>query len=295
VGGASVDHVVRAPVGAAFDQPGGPGLFASLGARLALGATDEVRLGGPLPEDAPQIRDALARAAVEIRWAPRVASAPRLWILDSREGRRVLRTAPATHELADDDPEPEAPAPEPEAGFGTGLDALLLSAPAALPRSPLDARTIVAVDPDQDAISREGWGYLDRLAERAGLVLPSRVQLRQLAALEPGGPGPEEVAELVRARTGMSVVARLDAEGALVLDAGGGATHVPAEPVDVIDTTGAGDSHAGALVAALASGLDLVAATRTAARVAARTLAGWGPEGLLRALSTPARNDEEIP
>jgi ribokinase len=59
-----------------------------------------------------------------------------------------------------------------------------------------------------------------------------------------------------------SVVITLGGDGAIVAD-GDGISHVPAERVPVVDTTGAGDAFAGALAAALAAGgtmLDAVTA-----------------------------------
>jgi sugar/nucleoside kinase (ribokinase family) len=51
------------------------------------------------------------------------------------------------------------------------------------------------------------------------------------------------------------VVRRLGADGALLDRPGAAPTHVPGVPVTVVDTTGAGDTHTGALLAALAHGL----------------------------------------
>ncbi len=58
-----------------------------------------------------------------------------------------------------------------------------------------------------------------------------------------------------------SVVLTLGGDGVVVADAAG-VTHLPAKPVTVVDTTGAGDAFAGALAAALAAGEDLGAAVQ---------------------------------
>jgi len=72
------------------------------------------------------------------------------------------------------------------------------------------------------------------------------------------------------------LVVRDGARGAAVTGAGLGeeVRTVPADPVKVIDTTGAGDVHTGTLIAALAAGLDPAAAVGRANIAAAGLVAG---------------------
>ena len=53
--------------------------------------------------------------------------------------------------------------------------------------------------------------------------------------------------------------------------------HVPGFRVDVVDTNGAGDTHTGTFIAALARGADAVAAARTANAAAALSVTRRGP------------------
>ena len=60
-------------------------------------------------------------------------------------------------------------------------------------------------------------------------------------------------------------------------DAGPGVVRVPAPAVTAVDTTGAGDAHAGVFLAALAGGLDAEAAARRANAAAALAVTRPGP------------------
>src|SRR5699024_2875855 len=62
----------------------------------------------------------------------------------------------------------------------------------------------------------------------------------------------------------VNVIVTLGADGALWVDRQGGTGHVPGRSCDVVDTTGAGDTFAGAFAYARASGESVEMATRTA-------------------------------
>jgi len=72
-------------------------------------------------------------------------------------------------------------------------------------------------------------------------------------------------------------VVTLGGAGALVIERDG-TTEVSSPKVTAVDTTGAGDAFAGALVTQLAAGDDLVAAARRAARVAAVSVTRSGAQ-----------------
>lgn len=74
-----------------------------------------------------------------------------------------------------------------------------------------------------------------------------------------------------------SVVLTLGAAGALVASSSF-AEMIPSPQVKAVDTTGAGDAFAGALVARLASGSSLIDAARHAVRVAAYAVTGQGAQ-----------------
>jgi ribokinase len=137
----------------------------------------------------------------------------------------------------------------------------------------------------------------------ADILTPNETELAWLAGSGPG-PGPgcrsgrgdaETAARQVlagqptdggdAAARGRAVVVTLGAAGALIVRAAGAAVAVPAPAVEVVDTTGAGDTFNGALAAGLADGLDLARAVRRA--VAAGALSATRP-GARRGMPTRA-------
>lgn len=127
------------------------------------------------------------------------------------------------------------------------------------------------------------------------VLVPNRGELARLAGAEPAttldevadqvaglDPAPAEVVVTMGGQG--SVVATGLRQGARSL------VEVPAEPVAVVDTTGAGDAFSGGLADALHRGADLVDAARWATRVAAVAVTRPGAWG---ALPTRAELAEE--
>ena len=112
----------------------------------------------------------------------------------------------------------------------------------------------------------------DALAARVDLVVVNALEAEALAGL-PVASAEDAVAACGRlaARFPRAVVTA-GAQGAAVAE-GGAALHVPAEPVAVVSTHGAGDAFVGTLCAGLASGVALPEAARAATRAAARVVA----------------------
>ncbi|MFE4668721.1 PfkB family carbohydrate kinase [Streptomyces sp. NPDC056716] len=275
--GLSVDHLVAEQAGARFSCPGGPALFAALGARLVAGT--QVRVSCPLPDDDPRFAQLFDTYGVDRSACVPVPEVPRLWILNSALGRRIVRQhAPGGTELE----QPELPDPDddhlPAAPdvFYDGLDGLVASSPAERP--PSGAAVWVGLDPHQDLVAATGLDYLREVVTPRTVLLPSRVQLTLL------DPDPRRAARGLAAALRLPVVARLDAEGGYVVTADGAwSVHDPA--VEVVETTGAGDSSAAAVVAALAAGAGPVDAAVFGTSVARVALSGWGHEAL--AAATP--------
>jgi fructokinase len=134
-------------------------------------------------------------------------------------------------------------------------------------------------------------GRIDRLVEKADVVKASDEDLRWI---DPD-LGPEKVAESWLA-SGPSIVAvTLGERGAFAVCAAG-LVRVPARPVQVVDTVGAGDSFMTGLIDALWA-LDLLGASRRSdlARIDADTLEGVVRAAALASAVTVARAGADLP
>jgi ribokinase len=124
----------------------------------------------------------------------------------------------------------------------------------------------------------------------ADILTPNETELALLVGPDPDpGPSfgrgdPETAARHIlvsqpRGAGRRALVVTLGAAGALIVRATGAAVTVPAPAVEVVDTTGAGDTFNGALAAGLADGLDLARAVRRAVAAAALSATRRGARG----------------
>jgi ribokinase len=116
-------------------------------------------------------------------------------------------------------------------------------------------------------------------ADLGGVILtPNADEARRLT----GEDDVEAAANALGARTGAPVLVTLGADGALLVR-DGTAERIPAPQVQVVDTTGAGDTVNGALAADLAAGRELGDAVRFALAAAAlSTRVAGAREGMPR-------------
>jgi ribokinase len=119
----------------------------------------------------------------------------------------------------------------------------------------------------------------EELLAGVDVLVPNRVELAQLAAAPVPGTV-EEAARLADRLPARAVVVTLGGDGALVVEHGR-ASHVPAVPVRIVDTTAAGDAFCGGLADALAGGAALEDAARWAVRVAAAACTRPGAQASL--------------
>jgi len=148
------------------------------------------------------------------------------------------------------------------------------------------ARNVVFFDPGPLVGTMPG-AVLDRMLRRADWVTCNARE----AALITGRDDPPAAARVLAgtSREGLGrqeasregrggVLVRTGPAGCLVGRAGAAdPVHVPGFRVDVLDTTGAGDTHTGTFIAALARGADALDAARTANAAAALSVTRRGP------------------
>jgi sugar/nucleoside kinase (ribokinase family) len=132
----------------------------------------------------------------------------------------------------------------------------------------------VGIDPHQVPLQRRGLDYLRDVITARAVLLPSRVQLGLV------DPDPRRAAQSLLDQLQKPVIARLDSEGMYVVTAQGSWSLVD-QAVDVVETTGAGDSSAAAIVAALTLGHDFPTAAAFGMSVARWAIADWGHQGLI--------------
>jgi 2-dehydro-3-deoxygluconokinase len=112
---------------------------------------------------------------------------------------------------------------------------------------------------------------IEATAIQTDIFLPSLEDAVQLTGLE----SPDAIIDYYLTKGVKQIVLKLGAQGAVVANASD-RQHIPAFPVDPVDTTGAGDTFDGALIAKVVEGQSLTTATQYANAAAALSTAGYG-------------------
>lgn len=123
-----------------------------------------------------------------------------------------------------------------------------------------------------------GWDARELWLETVRPCLPHTDLLfvnEDEARMLTGHTEPHAVVRALRAEGATDVIVKLGGEGCVVF-AGGREEHTPAFPVEVVDTTGAGDCFAGGFLAALHRGSSYAEAARFANAVGALTVQALG-------------------
>lgn len=135
-----------------------------------------------------------------------------------------------------------------------------------------DGRTFFDTTWDPDGFSVRTRARVAQVLEYVDVFLPNEAETCALAGV--GSNGVHAAARRLQELSGGWIVVKRGARGCLAAGPDGAQLEVPAPPVEVVDTTGAGDAFNAALVHALSDGAQwpeaLLAATRFASAVVAR-------------------------
>lgn len=268
VGGLSVDHLVYENKSAHFSMLGGPALYAALGASAV--QPIEVVLSTWLPADEPRFTDLFHRFSINTNFCLGNPKAERVWILHDRVGRKLVPINGAYNTELQNAPLSQVGLKLRDFLQPALCKTILLCSPE--PGIVVEGATLV-IDPHQIFVQNMGIDYYRSFNADRVIFLPSRLQLRLLRT------DIYEAITLIRDSTGADVIARLDSEGMFV-DCHMGQERIIDNEVRVVETTGAGDSSAGAICAAIALGENVVNAAKIGISVVRHTLSDWGSQGL---------------
>jgi sugar/nucleoside kinase (ribokinase family) len=150
------------------------------------------------------------------------------------------------------------------------LPSLLQELRRAAPETKVALETVTPVGP---------WRELEPVLPQLDLFIPSRTEAHDLT----GERDPLRMIAAFRARMPRGLIGiKLDAEGCLLDDGSSPAVLVPAYPIKVVDTTGAGDTWFAGLLTGLVRGMPLQQAGRLANRAAADCCTALGASAGVR-------------
>lgn len=269
-----VDHI-PAPGGAITAVSSGPTVgggytVVSAVARQGVPAALAATLGtGP---NSAQVRESMQADGVELVVEELVGDIGTCITLIEPPGRRTFITAEgveAEPQIEDLDRIELVPG---DWIYATGYDLAHPSSSAAISqwllRLPEHVGLILDLGPVEAEIPDD---LLRRLLERATLLTGNDLEINHLIQRLGGAD------ELREATPRALIVRRTGVHGCVLWPAVGDRIEVPGFAREVLDTTGAGDTHTGVLVASLMDGMDVVTAARRANAAAAEAVSRLGP------------------
>jgi ribokinase len=244
---------------------GGKGANQAVAAARLAGATCRVRLVGRVgddPDGSFLLAD-IAAAGVDVSGVvadPGATTGCALILVDG-DGENIIAVAPGANGRLDASDAARA------AGPLTAGDTLVCQLEVPVPVVAAAARTARAA------------GALVVLNAAPAAAVPADVDLLVVNESEARALGAADPATLAT-RTGCAVVVTLGSDGAAVAPSPTGpVTRVPSHPVDIVDTTGAGDAFVAGLALARHQGADLVEAVRFATAAGALAVTAHGARG----------------
>lgn len=254
VGWLTTDDIVLEDGTCHLKCPGGGALYSAIGAAIWNGA---VGIHAPAGETrADESRREIAAWNLDTRGiADAKGNGLELWVLHECEiHKQQVRKLSSSDPLALDAERGPLPAGYRDAK-GFHLAPQSPESSLANSRNLRGAGRVVTMDILSDAII-DANRYADlSFMENLDAFLPSETEILRIWS-------PRRIEDWLSQtarQSGTHVVGKIGSKGSLLAEAGSGRlTHVPALPVEVIDTTGAGDAYCGGFLAGLAAGRPLV-------------------------------------
>lgn len=239
-------------------QPGGAFNILAAAARLGLPTALAGRLGsGPLGS---MLAAALRELGSDLLLSPAEGDSGTCIGFVEPDGERTFVTSPGVEQTLTDDDLGAIDWAEDDLLYVSGYDLLYPQTGPAVAALLVRYRPATLLLDPGPLVAEVPEAVLDRVLAATDVLSLNERELRILGEDDPGG----RVRLLDRLPADAAVVARVGAEGAWLHRRGHAPELIPSLPVTVIDSTGAGDAHAGALLASLAGGLGLSEAVRRA-------------------------------
>lgn len=258
-------------------SPGGCGSNVAVGlAALAV----ETALVAYLGDDEPRelVEATWARVGLDTRYVRCVSGAPfavSVGLVDRQAQPRFIHTSGANAALTAEDLRPETWVTE-------GARALHIGGYFVLPRL-MGASVAEALARARSEGLHTSLDVVDnpQLAERPDALWPCLPHLDVFLCNErearrlTGERDPQNAAKVLQGHGASAVVIKVGQSGCWLF-AGDGTTHIPAAPVEVVDTTGAGDAFAAGLIAARLQGDSWSEACRAGNRAGGKVVSRLG-------------------
>lgn len=135
------------------------------------------------------------------------------------------------------------------------------------------------------------WALVEPMLPMIDYFIPSIEEAAELA----GTDDPAQAAAFFKTRGVANVILTLGGEGVHVSPAEGADFKLPAHDIQVVDTTGCGDSFSAGVITGLAKGWDIHRTARFASAVAAKVAMGLGSDGKLVSFDDTLAAMETLP
>jgi sugar/nucleoside kinase (ribokinase family) len=246
IGGITLDDTVVHNSRATFDAPGGNSIYSALGAWLWTEAIGIVSCVGP---DYPnQYLQTLENSGIDTRGIKQMeVPSQHLWLLYEEDGSRQFVFHKNSSQMDSEiDPTVQQIPTDYLHAKNAHLSAMGFNAQHAIASFLADQGIAFSYDIAQASLMTEGQQYSGNFAtSKSKLLLPSMEEVELIYGKQPLLPLLKKISD-----TGPKIIAvKMGSKGSIVFNAvESRAYRIPVYPVEVVDSTGAGDAYCGGFV-----------------------------------------------